>query len=112
VGVGMTDDVVANSVQEVPVEITLLSDWKKYYFRWIVFGFVGGGLQPVLHNLDEFWTVKLMQCIGGLPYGLLCAVVFTLVQNKFNGNRDKKKTWIFIFSVWMSMKFVIAGLFY
>ena len=88
---------------------SIFTDWKKYYFRWIVFGFIGGGLQPVYDNLDNFAVIKLWQCISGLPFGILCAITFTLIQNRFNKNRNKKTTYIFIFCVWMAIKFVIAA---
>lgn len=90
-------------------KLSLFNDWKKYYLRWIIFGFIGGGLQPVYDNLEQFGIVKLWQCISGLPFGVLCAITFTFIQNKFNSKRNKQTTYIFIFCIWMSMKFVIAG---
>jgi hypothetical protein len=99
------------SVDDLPSnEITLTSDWKSYSLKWLAFGFFGGALQPVVNNLDEFWTVKLWQCISGIPFGILSAVTFIFLQNTFNKNREKNKTWIFIFCTWMSMKFVVAFL--
>lgn len=101
-----------SSVVELPSEeVTLTTNWKEYFSKWLAFGFLAGALQPVVQNLDEFWTVKLWQCISGLPYGFLCAVAFIFLQNTFNKNREKSKTWIFIFCTWMSMKFVVAFLF-
>src|SRR5450759_581389 len=62
----------------------LWKSWRVYLVRWLIFGAVAGLLQPVVNNFDQFWEQKLYQMLSGLPFGLACAVVFTLAQNKLN----------------------------
>lgn len=92
------------------LNLLALTDWKKYFFRWGIFGLIAGGLQPVYENLEAFWLMKLAQCLNGLFFGFVCAFAFTLLQNKFNAIRVKTKTYVFAFATWMAMKFIWDGL--
>lgn len=90
---------------------SLFEDWKKYYLRWTIFGFFAGALQPVLNDDGGFWTIKLWQALSGVPFGIVCAVMFTFLQNKINQQRMKYKTWGLLFVTWMVIKFVFAGVY-
>lgn len=84
--------------------------WRTYLWRWLLFGAVAGALQPVVSNLDQFWEQKLYQMLSGLPFGLACAVVFTLAQNKLNVLRTRGRSWAILLATWMGMKFVFVGI--
>lgn len=83
--------------------------WQVYLWRWMLFGAIGGGLQPVTTDLDQFWSIKLGQVLGGLPFGLACFLVFTPLQNWVNTPRVRWKSWCTVLGTWMGMKFVFAG---
>lgn len=86
-------------------KVTLFTDWKKYYFRWTLFGFLSNLLfLPVVTDEAPYWTIKLWQCLFGILSGFLSGVIFTFIQNIFNKERAKEKTWLFIFLVWMGIK--------
>jgi hypothetical protein len=48
--------------------------------------------------------------LSGLPFGLACAVVFTLAQNKLNALRTRGRSWAILLATWMGMKFVFVGI--
>lgn len=83
-----------------------------YLWRWCLFGFIGASLMPVYGDAarDAFWTAKLMQGLDGLLFGVVCAVVFTPIQNKTNPRRHRGMSWANIIGVWMAAKFAFAGL--
>ena len=53
---------------------------------------------------------KAYQALSGLPFGLACAVVFTLAQNKFNALRARGRSWAILLATWMGVKFVFVGI--
>jgi hypothetical protein len=63
-----------------------------------------------MENLDRFWTVKALQALDGLLWGLSCWVLFTMLQNLANPLRKRWVWWVIAFVVWIGMKFVWAGL--
>lgn len=85
-------------------------DFGYYLIRWLLLGGIGNLLQPVYENLDHFWLMKSYQVAYGLFFGFICAVIFTLIQNKLNFERKRAKTWGIAIAVWMSAKFIIAYL--
>ena len=95
--------------EETPTDdckiVTFFTDWKQYYFRWILFGFLANSLfLPVVTDVSPYWTIKLWQCLFGIFYGFLCGVVFSFIQNTFNKQRIKNRTslfLVFIFLVWL-----------
>jgi hypothetical protein len=93
------------SKENTAYTVTLFTDWKQYYFRWILFGFLSALLfSPVVTADAPYWTIKLWQCIFGIFFGFLSGVIFTFIQNTFNKQRTQNKTWIFIFLVWLGIK--------
>lgn len=90
-------------------ERKLWAFWKTYLWRWLLFGFIAGGLQPVTANLDQFWVQKLYQALSGLPLGLLCFIVFTPLQNIVNTPRVRWKSWCTVIGTWMGAKFLFVG---
>ena len=84
--------------------------WQTYLWRWLLFGLIAGGLQPVVDNLDSFWQQKVFQMLGGLPFGLACFAVFTPLQNWVNTPRIRWKSWLTVLGTWMGVKFVFVGL--
>lgn len=85
--------------------------WRTYLWRWLLLGLIGGGLQPVLNNLDNFWYQKLYQMISGVPFGLACFAVFTPLQNWINTPRVRWKSWLTVVGTWMGVKFIFLGIF-
>jgi len=89
-----------------PPKYGMLRDWGYYSLWWtVVFAIVAiaNGLQP-LNALEYFWTAKLEQLVWGVSFGLVCALLFTIVQNGLNQIRSKVKSWIFALVIWVIMK--------
>jgi hypothetical protein len=83
--------------------------WRGYTVRWLLFGLVVSLFQPIFDNLDHLWVQKLNQALGGLVFGAMCAVVFTLAENFFNVPRVKWKSWLFVFLTWLSVKVILVS---
>jgi len=96
-------------VESPPVPAGLWKSWRIYLVRWLIFAAIAGLFQPVLEHTDQFWEQKLYQVFNALPFGVACAVAFTLAQNTLNVQRVRWKSWVNIFVVWMGMKFVFVG---
>jgi hypothetical protein len=99
-----------------PQKEGMLRDWGFYSLWWAVaFALVAiaNGLQP-LNALDHFWSAKLQQLVLGVAFGLVCAFLFTIVQNGLNKSRSNVKSWIFALVIWVAMKlgvmFVLGAL--
>lgn len=78
--------------------------WRGYTVRWLIFGGVVGLFEPVANDVDHYWTQKLYQGLFGLLFGAVCAVVFTLSENKFNARRVKWKSWLLVAATWLAVK--------
>jgi hypothetical protein len=98
------------AILPIPPAAGLWKSWRVYLVRWLIFGAAAGLLQPVVSNLEQFWEQKLYQMLSGLPFGLACAVVFTLAQNKLNALRTRGRSWAILLATWMGMKFVFVGI--
>ncbi len=83
--------------------------WRGYTVRWLLFGLVVSLFQPIVDNLDQLWEQKLNQGLGGLAFGAVCAVVFTLAENSLNVPRIKWKSWLFVFVTWLSVKVIFVS---
>ncbi len=83
--------------------------WRGYTVRWLIFGGIVGMFQPIVDDIDHYWLQKLYQGLFGLLFGAVCAVVFTLAENKLNGPRDKWKTWLLVISTWLVVKLVFVS---
>ena len=92
-----------------PSRKNLWALWQTYLWRWLVLGFVGAALQPVAENLDTFWLQKLYQALSGMPFGLVCFIVFTPVQNAVNTPRVRWKSWLTVIGTWTGVKFLVVG---
>jgi hypothetical protein len=89
---------------------SLWTNLRVYLIRWLIFGFIAGGIsRPVVDHLETFWQQKLSDALGGLVFGFACGIVFTIVQNYFNKQRSRTRSWVIVISTWMIMKFVFAG---
>jgi uncharacterized membrane protein len=89
-----------------PQKQGMLRDWGYYSLWWaVVFAIVAiaNGLQP-LSALNHFWSAKLEQLVWGAWFGLVCAFLFTIVQNGLNKSRSKVRSWIFALVIWVAMK--------
>lgn len=53
-----------------------------------------------------FWDVKIQQVGFGLFFGFVCAVVFTLLQNTLNKNRNRGVSWTILIFTWLGIKFL------
>jgi len=87
----------------------LWTRWRTYLWRWLLFGAIAGLAQPVVQDFANFWPQKLSQALQGLPFGLLCFVAFTPLQNWVNTPRIRWKSWCTVLGTWMVMKFVFVG---
>ncbi len=86
------------------------TDFLKYLWRWVLFGGIAGLIgKPVTDPNVVFWAEKTFMVIQGVIFGLACAVVFTLLQNKFNATRQRGRSYLFVFLTWMGMKLVFLG---
>jgi hypothetical protein len=83
--------------------------WRGYTVRWLLFGLVVSLFQPIVDNLDHLWEQKLNQALGGLLFGAVCTVIFTLAENSFNVPRVKWKSWLFVFVTWLSVKVIFVS---
>jgi hypothetical protein len=98
---------------KAPVESSsngLWKFWRIYLVRWLIFAFIAGLFQPVTNNFGQFWVQKLYQVLGALPFGVACALVFTMAQNTLNFQRVRWKSWAIVLTTWMGMKFVFVGI--
>lgn len=97
-------------IPSTPTDTGLWKMWRIYLVRWLIFAVVAGFAQPVVNNFDQFWEQKLYQGFGAIPFGLACAVVFTLGQNTINVQRARWKSWAILITTWMGMKIVFIGI--
>jgi len=95
---------------------TLFFRFGTYLWRWLLFGALGGLVTPVVNPLASgampegyFAHVKLLQLGLGLLFGLVCAFVFTPLQNTMNKDRKRGATWAIIIFTWLAMKAVFYG---
>lgn len=84
--------------------------WRGYTVRWLIFGGIVGMFQPIENDLEQFWLQKLYQALFGLFFGAVCAVVFTLAENKLNTPRVKWKSWLIVIGTWLSVKLVFVSI--
>lgn len=54
------------------------------------------------------WVAKLHQAMFGTVFGIICALVFTLLQNGFNRPRTKSISWIFAIGSWAVLSMMVA----
>ena len=83
--------------------------WWGYLVRWLAFGLVVHLFQPVAEDGGVRWLEKLQQALMGLGFGFVCAVVFTVADNKFNVARQSWKTWTLIVLTWLLVKVVFVS---
>ena len=82
--------------------------WRGYTVRWLIFGGIVGLFQPVADS-DRYWEQTLYQGLFGLLFGAICAVVFTLSENRFNTPRVKWKSWLLVTLTWLAVKVVFVS---
>lgn len=95
----------------------LFSQLGTYAARWLLFALVASVLQPVIvTNGDDYWHLMRFQMLAALPmaitFSLACALAFTMLQNLWNKSRKKATSWMYLFLVWMGMKFAFVGVVY
>ncbi len=78
--------------------------------RWLLFGLAISVFQPVTDHGDQLWLYKLDQALAGLSFGGVCAVVFTLAENKLNTPRRKWKSWLIVLATWLCVKVAFVSL--
>lgn len=88
-----------------------------YAAWWLLFSLVAATLQPVIvTNGESYEHLKRLQMLTALPiaitFGIVCALVFTLLQNLWNKGRKKSTSWMYVFLVWLGMKFAFIGVVY
>lgn len=87
-----------------------------YLWRWLFFGAIAGFATPVISPAADgtmpdgyFSHVKLQQIGFGLIFGLVCAIVFTLLQNTLNKQRNRGASWAILVGTWLGVKFAFYG---
>ena len=85
--------------------------WWGYLTRWLIFGLAIHIFLPVEEGPQPWWQLKLMQAAVGLLFGLACALVFTLVENRFNTPRVQWKSWAIVVATWLLVKVVFVSTF-
>jgi hypothetical protein len=82
--------------------------WWGYLARWLLFGLLVGAFSPVVEGSEPWWQGKLYQVLAQLLFGLACAVVFTLAENRFNTPRVQWKSWAIVVVTWLIVQVVYA----
>jgi hypothetical protein len=81
------------------------------YAGWFMFwGTLASLVQPVAANhrqVHAFWTAKAHQALFGAGFGIVCALIFTFLQNGFNRPRTKSISWIFAIGSWAIMSMLV-----
>ncbi|MFT6591758.1 MAG: hypothetical protein ACI9I0_001555 [Rhodoferax sp.] len=83
--------------------------WRGYAVRWLLFGGIVGLAQPLLDASDHYWLEKLRQGLFGLFFGVVCTVIFTLSENRFNGPRVTWRSWLLVIATWLLVKLVFVS---
>lgn len=78
--------------------------WRRYLVRWLLFGLVVSVFQPLADDVSPVWLHKIYQALLGLTFGAICAVVFTLAENRFNTPRVRWKSWLIVLGTWLVVK--------
>lgn len=92
-----------------PIGTGLWTRWWGYLARWLIFGLVVHVFLPVPDSTEPWWQLKLMQAAVGLLFGLVCALVFTLTENSWNGPRVPWKSWTLVVGTWLLVKVVFVS---
>ena len=83
-----------------------------YYAIWfVIWGGLFSFLQPVSSEQmigTTFWAVKLQQGLLGVGFGVVCAVIFALLQNGVNQSRKKWLSWILAVGTWVTINAALA----
>jgi len=104
------EPVTTSDISLTPADAGLWKLWRVYLTRWLAFAALAGFSQPVTNHMDQFWEQRGYQVLDALPFGLTCAVVFTLAQNTLNIQRTRWKSWLILLSTWMGVKFGFFGI--
>lgn len=65
--------------------------------------------QPIVDDIDHYWFQKLCQGLFGILFGAVCAVVFTLAENKLNVLRVSWKSWLIVGATWLVVKLAFVS---
>jgi hypothetical protein len=89
--------------------------WHKglpHYVLWFcIWGALFSFLQPVTSEQTAgttFWAVKITQALFGAGFGVVCALVFAVLQNTFNKARVKWRSWLLAIGTWLTVNFSLA----
>ena len=80
------------------------TNWWRYCVRWLAFGVVVEVFQPVGRSDSGLWLAKLNQFWTGLLFGLICAAIFTIAENKLNVKRIRWRSWLLVLLTWVVTK--------
>lgn len=92
-----------------PVGSGLWTRWWGYLVRWLIFGLLVHVLVPVADGPEPWWQLKLLQAALGLLFGLVCAIGFTLAENRWNAERTRWKTGVLVVLTWLVVKVVFVS---
>ena len=83
-----------------------------YYTIWfVVWGALFSFLQPVTSEQTAgtaFSAVTIQRTLLGAGFGVICAIVFSILQNGINGRRRKWLSWLLAIGTWISINLLLA----
>ncbi len=71
-----------------------------------------GGAKDLSPTNTDFFSITGMYVMQGMLQGVIMGVLFIVLQNKYNLNREKIKSYLIVICVWQGFKFLIFGLTY
>ena len=95
-----------------PVARIWWRDFGYYTLRWTVLLGVLSAINytdvPANAPNGYFWQAKLLQLVLGIGVGVICATLFTLLQNGLNTQRRKVLSWVFAIVTMISVNLLFA----
>jgi hypothetical protein len=86
-------------------------DFTYYAICFVIWGTVFSFLQFVTSEQlagTNFWAVKVQQAILGGGFGVICAMLFTVIQNGINRARTKLLSWILAIITWLAVSLLVS----
>lgn len=96
-------------------EVNTNKRWFKYFGYYTTWFVLWSVLFSFTHLVTPeqtagttFWAVKIQQAIFGAGFGVICAIVFSVLQNGINAQRQKWLSWILAIGTWISIQLLLA----
>src|SRR5438309_10103170 len=89
--------------------------WFKDSGHYVIWFVIWGALFSFLQFVPSeqiagttFWAVKVQQALLGAGFGVVCAIVFTILQNGVNAARRKWLSWVLAIGTWVTINLSLA----